>query len=372
MPYSQEELDRLLDREHTIRVEVSPENPLPHNAAYADILSLAQTGFTFTPRQLLHAIGNKTVAIPVNAHDQAAQYALLYANILDLQGDHLSFRGSYDLDLKSARSQEIGIAFMCLIAQRYFGIPWDQLGSLPSVGKRFDYRGEGNGIQCIFEAKGTSRLDSQRSQIADGIEKKEAHHNNGEHFDVELIVSSYIGWDNGAPRIILADPDKSSYRELYSRGDKRYYRLKHYCRVLQYIGLPESAYLLNRYTLKYLKDKQAIYNVIMNEKSQSSFLASILVGNDVFLGRWFTGWFPEGSKRYKKLAMRTSKLIPSEKTRKIRVFQGVRRDFYQSLFTKEPFSQDLLSFQERNIYSRSDGNRVSVFPDGTIMMFEQK
>lgn len=369
---NQIELDRLLDREHTIRVEISPENPLPHNDAYAGLLPLVQTGFTFTPRQLLHAIGNKTVAIPANSHDQAAQFALLYANILDLEGDHLTFRGEYDSDLKTARSQEVGIAFMCLIAQRHLGIPWDQLGSLPGVGKRFDYRGERNGLQCILEAKGTSYPEKQRSQIADGISKKEAHHNNGERFDVELIVSSYLGWNNGAPRIILADPDKSSLQTLYSRGDDRYYRLKHYCRVLQYIGLPESANQLNRFALKYLDNRNALYQIVMEEKSQTEFFTSINIDGDVFLGRWFTDWFPEGSKRYKKLASRKSNISLKNKSNEIRVFQGVRRDIYRSLFTDQPFSQDLLSRQTINRYTRSNQYRASVFPDGTIMIFAQR
>ncbi|MFN8414398.1 MAG: hypothetical protein U0Z26_18605 [Anaerolineales bacterium] len=369
---NQNELDHLLDRQHTIQVQISPENPLPHNHAYAGLLPLAQTGFTFTPRQLLHAIGNKTVAIPANNYDQAAQFSLLYANILDLEGDHLTFRGDYDSDLKTARSQEIGIAFMCLIAQKHLSIPWDQLGSLPGTGKRFDYRGEGNGLQCILEAKGTSSPERQRSQIVDGISKKEAHHNNGEHFDIELIVSSYVGWNNGSPRIILADPDKSSFQNLYKRGDDRYYRLKHYCRVLQYIGLPESANKLNRFTLKYLDDRNAIYQIIMEEKSQTEFLSSITIDGDVFLGRWFSDWFPEGSKRYKKLSSRKSNIVLREKSSKIRVFQGVRRDIYRSLFTDEPFSQNLLSSQVIDRYSRRNGSRVSVFPDGTIMMFEQR
>ncbi len=371
MPRSQAELDQLLDREHTIPVEVSPENPLPHNAAYANLLPIVQTGFTFTPRQLLHAVGNKTVAIPVNSHDQAAQYAVLYANILDIEGDHLTFRGNYDTDLKSARSHEMGIAFMCLIAEKYLGIPWDQLGSLPGIGKRFDYRGEGNGLQCILEAKGTSSPDKQRSQIVDGIAKKEAHHNNGEHFDIELIVSSYVGWNDGSPRIILADPDKSSLENLYKRGDDRYYRLKHYCRVLQYIGLPESAYKLNRFALKYLDDRNALYQTVMDEKSQTEFLTSVTVNDDVFVGRWFTDWFPEGSKRYKKLASRKSSLTLRANRNKTRVFQGVRRDIYRSLFTNKPFSQNLLGRRTINRYRTSNQGRVSVFPDGTIMIFDE-
>lgn len=370
LPRSQNELDNLLDREHTIRVEISPENPLPHNDAYAGLLPLAQTGFTFTPRQLLHAIGCKTAALPASANDECIKAALLYTHILDLEGNHLSFQGDFGSDLQTARSQEIGIGFTCLLAQQYFGIPWDQLGPIPGQGKRFDYRGVANGRDCIFEAKGTSYLNNQASQIEHGVDKKNVIHQGGEHFDVELVISTYIGRQNGAPRIILADPDKSSLKKLADRGDERYYRLKHYCRVLQYIGLPRSAYQLNRFTQKYLNDRNALYQIIMEEKSRTEFLTPVTVGGDVFLGRWFTEWLPKDSKRYKKLSSRTTSL--RTKQNKIRVFQGIRRDIYRSLFTTKPVSQNLLNRQTINKYSRYEGSRVSVFPDGTIMIFDQK
>ena len=62
---------------------------------------------------------------------------------------------------------------MCLIAERYFGIPWDQLGPLPGQGKRFDYRGITGQLQCIFEAKGTSHSANQNAQINSGLDKKQ-------------------------------------------------------------------------------------------------------------------------------------------------------------------------------------------------------
>lgn len=366
---NQIELDRLLDREHTIRVEVSPENPLPsHNVAYADLLPLAQTGFTFTPRKLLHAIGCKTAALPSNAHDECIKAALLYAYILDLEGDHLSFQGDFGSDLQTARSQEIGIGFTCLLAERFYGIPWDQLGPIPGQGKRFDYRGAANGRDCIFEAKGTSYLNNQSAQIEHGIEKKNAIHEAGERFDVELIVSAYIGRRNGAPRILLADPDKSSLKSIAERGNDRYYRLKHYCRVLQFIGLPQSAYRLNRYAQKYLDDRNAIYQTIMDEKSREGLLTPITVNDSVFLGRWFRNWIPEGSKRYKKYSSVSTKSLSQEFNTNIRVFQGVRRDIYQSLFTDEPLTHNLLRNTQR--YSRYEESQVSVFPDGTILIYE--
>jgi hypothetical protein len=91
----------------------------------------------------------------------------------------------------------------------------------------------------------------------------------------------------------------------------------------------------------------------------------------VFLGKWFSDWLPKGSKRYKKLSMKSSSISLRDRSNKIRVFQGVRRDIYQSLFTDEPFSQNLLSTQAIGRYSLANQIKASVFPDGTIMMFKQ-
>lgn len=177
---TQADLDRCLDRLHTLNVEISLAGPLPQaNQAYDTVRSLPQTGFSFTPRELLHAIGCKTAAIPSSARDECVKSAWLYTHILDLEGPYLSFRGTHGSDLQANRSQEIGIGVMCLLAQRHFNIPWDQLGSLPGRGKRFDYRGTDGILECIFESKGTSYRRHQPSQIDDGIEKKNAHHARG-------------------------------------------------------------------------------------------------------------------------------------------------------------------------------------------------
>lgn len=68
---TQQQLDACLDRQHTIPVVISPDGPLPaENHAYDSIRNLPQTGFTFTPRELLHAIGCKTAALPSSATDE--------------------------------------------------------------------------------------------------------------------------------------------------------------------------------------------------------------------------------------------------------------------------------------------------------------
>ena len=260
---------------------------------------------------------------------------------------------------------------MCLIAERYFGIPWDQLGSLPGPGKRFDYRGTTPQLQCIFESKGTSYRNHQTTQIQDGLDKKATHHARGEHFDVELIISSYIGRNDYPPRIVLADPDKSSFKELFARGDNRYFRLKHYCRVLQYIGLPRSSYFLNRYAREYLNKRRSVYRTIFDEKAERGYLESVTIEGDEFLGRWYDNWLPAQSKRYQRLYDKASKLQLDDSSERRSVFQGVRRDVYEAGLTPEPFSQPLLNKETTEKYRRLDHSGVSVFPDGTVMAFRQ-
>jgi hypothetical protein len=369
---TQADLDRCLDRVHTLQVGISPNGPLPYGrASYAPLLALPQQGFSFTPRDLLHAIGCKTAALPMSARDECLKSAWLYTNIFDLEGPHLSFQGAYGSDLQIARSQEVGIGMTCLIAERYFGIPWDQLGPLPGRGKRFDYRGTNGSLQCIFESKGTSHRSNQDPQIASGLEKKTAHHSRGEHFDIELIISSCISHNGDPPRILLADPDRSSIKHLYERGDNRYFRLRHYCRVLQYVGLPRSAFHLNRYSREYLENRRSIYRTIMDEKQERGYLSSIRLGNDEFLGRWFDSWLPKDSTRYKTLYERSRKYPFSQASTRRSIFQGLRRDVYEAGLLPEPFSHPLLEKRERDKYGAFNSSGVSVFADGTVMIFKQ-
>ncbi len=369
---TQQQLDAALDRTHTIQVEISPRGPLPtHNTAYNSLRNLNQTGFSFTPRELIQAIGCKTAALPQSPRDECLKNAWLYTSILDLYGQHLSFNGGYGSDLQTNRSNEIGIGMMCLLAERFFRIPWDQLGPLPAPGKRFDYRGTNGPLDCIFEAKGTSHRVNQSDQIDSGLQKKTAHHNRNQYFDVELIISTCVERNGNSPKIILADPEKSSFKELYDKGGDRYFRLKHYCRVLQYIGLPRSAYHLNRFALDYLHNRKSIYKTIFEEKAERGYLESVTIEGDVFLGRWFSDWLPEESKRYKHLYKRKPEFKLTQSDLRRSVFQGVRRDVYDAGLAPDPFSHDLIEERTLGKYRYYNSHRVSVFSDGTVMLFDQ-
>ena len=237
--------------------------------------------------------------------------------------------------------------------------------------KRFDYRGKGDQYNCIFEAKGTSNRNSQLDQIRDGRKKKTAHHERNEFFDVELIVSTAIERNGNPPRIIIADPDFSTWKNRYLLIDDRYYRLKHYCRVLQYIGLPETAYQLNKYAQAYLKNKRSLSQAILDEKEEIGVLEKLEIGGDEFLGRWFNFWLPESSKKYKIFSTNEYKAKIESITPKIKIFQGLRRDIFRTLNQTDPFSQQLIDKGKLATYSKYQNVGASVFSDGTIMIIEE-
>ena len=367
---TQELLDSSLNREHIIPVEISAEAPLPEeNHAYNPIRNLPETGFTITTRELLHAIGSKTANLPTNKQDDCLRASLLYTYILDLESQHLRFKPGMDSDLQTPRSQEIGIGITCLIANKLYNIPWDQLESLPGPGLRFDYRAKTNNFDGIFESKGTSHKRNQVGQMRHGIQKKEAHHERGEMFNVELIISSFIGRDNDQPRIMIGDPNFDKLAKVYKESNDRFFRLRHYSRVLQFIGLPKSAFLLYRYARSYLKGDRLLDQTILREKEIDGFLTTEHYGNQRFFGRWFNTIIPEKSKRYKKQKVRSRLSQYLEGKNQYRVFQGVREDVYRAGFGGNPFSHELLTKEDIAHSLQEINETASLFPDGTIQLF---
>ena len=135
--------------------------------------------------------------------------------------------------------------------------------------------------------------------------------------------------------------------------------------------MPDSAYHLNKYARQYLESKKIIYKRIIREKEDRGFLESIMVESDEFLGRWFDSWLPKESKRYRKQYAKEEKLKVSLQKGKRFVFQGLRRDIYEAGLEPEPFMQDLINLDIIRKYKKFQDAGVSVFPDGTIMIFRQ-
>lgn len=371
MPLTQAELDAALDELRTFEVEVSRDAPLPQNrTAYDPIRGLPRTGFDFTLRELLHAIGSKTAALPASRQDDCLKASLLLTYTLDLEGDQVCFRPHPDSDLVTPQSQWIGIGMVCLLAHRYFDIPWDQLGSLPGPGLRFDYRGSGPTVDGIFESKGTRHRSNQSGQVEDGIGKKDAHHQRGDHFDVELIVSTFIGERGTTPRILIGDPDFDQLARIFDESDDRFFRLRHYARILQFVGMPQSAFRLNNYAKQYWRGGPVVSRTVI-EEDEVEDLEILELGEHRYFGRWFDSVVPEHSRRYSAERYRSILRGTGERLHLRRVFQGMREDVYRAGFEGDPFSQQLLSRAEIERSLSTADRAASLFPDGTIQVFEQ-
>lgn len=368
---TQAELDAALDTQYTIPVTVSALGPLPPDKpVYDPVRQLVTSGLVVTPRQLIHVIGSKAAALPSTSVDECFRAGLLYSYVLDLGAPHLRFKNGLDSDLQTPRSQELGIGTMCILANQCFGVPWDQLGAIPGRGLRFDYRGQTQGFDGIFESKGTSHRGNQAKQIAHGIEKKNAHRTRGDRFDAELIISTFVGRDRNTPRIVVADPDFDQFAELYDKADARFFRLRHYVRVLQFLGLTKSAYLLNRHAIEYFTEQREIRRTILDEKAHDGFLETMSFSGERYFGRWFdkinpdTG--PRSTARYGEDFLRVFGEGGPQ-----RVFQGIREDVYHAAFGDRPFSHVLLSPEEiQRSLDRIDRG-VSLLPDGTIQIFSR-
>ena len=240
-PATQEQLDEALVREHTFQVVESDVYPLPNTPVYGGVRTAIQGGFTFTTYDLLHAVGCKYCNLPMNYGDRAVSRSMEILENLDLDSEVLRFGGGIAPDIQTPLSQKIGVGMTALFAHRTMGFSWDELEAIPGQGRRFDYRGVVGTTEGIFEAKGTTDRSRQTTQVEDGRQKKDAHHDAGGTFDVEIIISTYVPNDgHGTPRILVADPPLENDRALFGDDASEGFRARHYARVFQYIGLPST------------------------------------------------------------------------------------------------------------------------------------
>ncbi|GHU56188.1 hypothetical protein FACS189442_4550 [Spirochaetia bacterium] len=364
---TQAEFDAKLNEDFHIDVEIAAIAPLsPTNINYNCISDIQDTGFTFKPRELLHVMGCKLASLPYNETDKCINAAQLYSDILDFQTDDLCFVDrDFESDFLTNRSNELGVAFTCLFAQKYYNIPTDQLGQIKkTTGSRFDYRGTNGTIECIFEAKGTTSKHTQKTQIESGIDKKIAHHLRDERFDVELIVSTNIRKHGGKPKMIIGDPDYSSLKKLFEKYNDRFFRLRHYSRLFQFIGMPNISYHLNKYALRYINSERKAYMNIFDKDTMLKNLNTINVSGERFYGNWFNEVYPEGSQRY--IRYKNYKPMNSE----IKVFQGLREFEFMQLFYREPFTHELINKNGLKKFENYNNIDVSVMDDGSIQVFK--
>ena len=378
---TQQELNAILDSNFTIPVVIKNET-FPNNTPYQQLDNFLNNGFTFTGRELLHAIGSKTASLPSSNLDECVNAAYLYAHLLDFQGQNLGYKTTVniDSDLQTNRSNEIGIGVGCLIANKIFNVAWDTLEPIKGQGKRFDYRATNPGQNHAYEFKGTKHRGKQNEQVENGINKKVEMHQRNENYDVELIISTHLGLSNQIPRIILADPPFQGFKDEFTEDADMLYRLRHLSRIAQFIGnTPLSRFYYNQskefIVKKNITKIQEIGDrLIRNEIGEIENLTSIgkietvSIENRNFIGRWVSYWQPE-NKRLKRKDFEFPKFSENEE---IEIFQGVASTLYQSMTENKIFDlKENLRFEKQNLKSNSDVD-FTEFSDGTIMGFRLK
>jgi len=376
-----DQLQLLLNKQFTIPVEIRNDT-FANNRPYRQINRLGQTGFTFTGKELLHAIGSKTAALPANNMDDCINSAYLYANILDFDGANFGYKPNLDMDsdLQTNRSNEIGIGIGCLLANKQFNIDWDTLESIKGLGKRFDYRGKKRNRKHAYEFKGTKYRQKQNSQIESGVEKKLEMHARAENYDVELIISTFLGSSDQEPRIILADPPFDGYSGEYNRVSEIVYSFRHLSRLAQFMGntpLGRTLYLQARKMQeeKNLTKTQLFGNrVIINEADrintlfENGKLINIHLDGENYIGRWVDSWLPE-SKNLTKSNEKKSRLNLSKN---LEIFQGINLKLYQHMTENQrKDSKTALRFDKNND-KFLNSQYFSTFTDGTIMGYRLK
>lgn len=378
---TQQELNTILDSSFTIPVVVKNET-FPNNTPYQQLDNISNTGFSFTGRELLHAIGSKTASLPSSNLDECVNAAYLYAHLLDFQGQNLGYKTTVDIDsdLQTNRSNEIGIGVGCLLANKLFNVDWDTLESIKGQGKRFDYRATNPGQDYAYEFKGTKHRGKQNEQVENGIAKKTEMHQRNENYDVELIISTHLGLSNQTPRIILADPPFQGFKDEFTEEADMLYRLRHLSRIAQFIGNTPLSRVYYNHSKEFIvkKDIEQIQDIgdrlirteIREIENQISIgkIATLNIENRNFIGRWVSYWQPE-NKRLKRKSFELPKFSDNVE---IEIFQGVASTLYQAMTENKIFDlKEKLRFEKQNLKSNSDVDYTE-FSDGTIMGFRLK
>lgn len=200
------------------------------------------------------------------------------------------------------------------------------------------------------------------------MQKKTAHHEDGEHYDIELICSACIGIGKQKPRILLADPPRPLDEWLVTNQAEKFFRLRHYARIMQFVGataLARQLYLesveLKDFGLTRI-DRLRKYSLLPTPE------ARVRVENEEFLGTYYDQTFPMRSDRY--VYRRTRVIMREPIDARIRIFQGIRTDRFNKIHNGA--AEDLRAQGPARVRRRTTETNcvASVFADGSIFFAE--
>ncbi len=371
------ELQLVIHKPFTIPVTIL-NSSFANNTPYDQLSNLSQTGFSFTPSELLHAIGSKTACLPASNYDACINSAFLYANILDFEGPHIGYKRGLDIDsdLQTNRSNEIGIGIGCLLAHKAFNVDWATLESIRGAGKRFDYRGTNPGQNYAYEFKGTKHRSKQTSQIQNGIAKKTQMHLNNISYEVVLIISTYFSSSDNQPRIVLADPPFEGFEKEFTEEAQLSYSLRHLSRLAQFIGNTRLARNIynrskgpafltdNNQTLLYDPSVLRIASESVEApQNRLDKYENLSIGNKTYVGRWISYWRPL-NKTTNKDSFQIPDFIDNSK---LEIFQGVTGELFDTM-SSVSINNNTFNMKFDSEIIKSDENiEFRTFTDGTIM-----
>lgn len=370
MVQARQSLDSLLNRSNNFPMVTNPLGPIPLTNIYQPLRELATNGFSFTTRDLLHAIGCKMVNLPSSDEDEAIKCAYMFLRVLDLESPILCFKNiGYASDFQTVYSEAVGVGMTCLIASRCFNIPWDILEPIPGPGRRFDYLGILGNRRYLFESKGTKYRSNQQAQIIDGLDKKKYVREKGEPFDVGLITSTCIGENPEQPRIMMADP---IFNVNLSDIRHEFYRYRHFARVSQFIGDTRLGRRLYVESNSFAGKAISIPRRNVSE-NQMSNLDSIRINGETYVGHWYDSWQSKNSRRYGNINKADlPNVFRDQPQSRIFVFQGLLEKNYNSLLKRDLEGIKGEKLEKEGLSKKFEDNlTASVFSDGSILIVRE-
>lgn len=153
----------------------------------------------------------------------------------------IDLTNSGNADFKRRVSEDLGVAYAALFMVNVFGVTWDTITQIPAnialSKNRPDFLGFADQERFLFEAKGTTVLKKVESSMTKAIGQVKEY---PEQAVTKIAIVTYLCADNRFFPSASFVVDPPSLPETVP-ADQPTARLLHFAKILQYIGLPETA-----------------------------------------------------------------------------------------------------------------------------------
>jgi hypothetical protein len=228
---------------------------------------------------------------------------------------------------------------------------------------RCDFRGEVGPLTAILEAKGSTSVGTQNSQLDHSAKKKAAHRARGENHDIELTVATRIAVPGSTPDIVLADPPFEVPEETFGPRGRKVYRYRHWCRIMRFVGMPELAHSFYLTSNKVARGEDI---PLVPPPVRAPRPPDMLEADGArYIGRWSRNWVPDDGRYRRRVAAARAEGEASPYEGQVETFQGIREDILHDLEHVGPERIGADGGAHPEDWEASNGVPVSVFADGT-------